>query len=211
MNDRRERWAQRYASAEVTRGEPSPFVLAHALTIPADAVIVDIAGGRGRHAVPLAARGRAVIILDYVERAVRLARWDEPRVHGVIGDATALPLRPGTAGGVICADYLDRTGLPELMRLLRPGGLLIIETFTTDHRALVDTGRALGPRRSDFLLQPRELPQLVAPLHVVDSYEGRVVDQRGERWSAGIVAVNETPFRDGASVERPVASPGTDS
>ncbi|GAC1517390.1 MAG: methyltransferase domain-containing protein [Gemmatimonadaceae bacterium] len=195
VDEGRARWTRRYAASDESRREPSPFVLAHALTLPARSLILDVAGGRGRNARALADHGRTVIVLDYVERAVALAREGAPRVLGVVADAGALPMRAGSVGGIICADFLDRDALPALIRLLAPGGLLIMETFTTDHLALVAAGRASGPSRRAHLLEPGELPGLVAPLRVVDGYEGHLNDGRGERCAAGVVAVREASAR----------------
>lgn len=87
---------------------------------------------------------------------------------------------------MLCVNYLDRSLVPRLAHLLRPGGRLIIETFTTAQPAL---GR--GPANPDYLLQPGELRPLVAPLHVVEYSEGLVQDDAGERYVGRMVAVNE--------------------
>jgi hypothetical protein len=55
---------------------------------------------------------------------------------------------------------------PALARALRPGGVLVYETFTVDQAA---RGKPSNPR---FLLQHGELPALVAPLHVLFEREG---------------------------------------
>ena len=52
------------------------------------------------------------------------------------------------------------------MRALRPGGLLIYETFT---RAQAERGRPTDPAH---LLEPGELRRLVAPLAVLREREG---------------------------------------
>jgi hypothetical protein len=50
---------------------------------------------------------------------------------------------------------------------LRPGGILLYETFTKEH------GERHGrPSRPEHLLEPGELPRLVAPLEVVREREG---------------------------------------
>jgi SAM-dependent methyltransferase len=68
---------------------------------------------------------------------------------------------------IVGVHYLHRPLFPALLQALRPGGLLIYETFT---RAQAQRGRPTNP---DFLLEPGELISRVAPLEVVSSREGR--------------------------------------
>ncbi len=63
-------------------------------------------------------------------------------------------------------NYLQRSLFPSLRRALRPGGVLLYETFTVAQAA---RGHPTNP---DFLLQPGELPRLVEPLEVIRSREG---------------------------------------
>jgi hypothetical protein len=57
--------------------------------------------------------------------------------------------------------------VPAIARVLAPGGLLVYETFTTHQRAL-----GTGPRNSDHLLEPDELPELFSKLEILDHWEG---------------------------------------
>jgi hypothetical protein len=66
------------------------------------------------------------------------------------------------------------TATPERSRrctqpaaLLRPGGVLVYETFTIHQRKL-----GTGPRNPAFLLEPGELPRLFPQLAVVHLWEG---------------------------------------
>src|SRR5690348_12153825 len=78
MSDRAD-WAARHgASTGAPLGTPSPWVMSRALGLSARAVIVDLAAGRGRHAVPLARAGRRVIAIDIVALALADARAAAP-------------------------------------------------------------------------------------------------------------------------------------
>ena len=126
-----------------------------------------------------------MIAVDVVEMAVAAARRRPPgTLAGVVADVGALPIREWSVDVVLCVNYLDRILFPQLGRLLRPGGRVIIETFTIAQRTL---GR--GPRNPDYMLEPGELPTLVGPLEVIESAEGLVRDDAGERYVAGLVAV----------------------
>ena len=156
-----------------------------ALALPSGSIILDLAAGRGRHAVPLAAAGRRVIAVDIAEPAIVAARRAGGALDGVVADVTALPFREGAADAVLCVSFLDRSLVAHIRRVLRRGGRLIIETFT---RAQLSLNR--GPRDPAFLLEPGELRSLVTPLRVIESREGLVHDAAGERYVASVVAVN---------------------
>ena len=88
-------------------------------------------------------------------------------------------LGDGLYDAVIVFNYLHRPLMPAIVNAIRPGGVLIYETFTVGqaHR-----GRPCNP---DFLLRDGELPTLVAPLRPLRAREG---DYDG-KLVASIVAV----------------------
>ena len=190
-------WTERWANAlggDAARGggperPPSTWVIERCLALPADAVIVDVAAGVGRHAVPLAERGRRVVAPDYVEAAVRAAVGAHPRVRGIVADAGTLPFAPASLDALLTVNFLDRALFPVFAGLLKPGGSLIVETYTLEQRRLVESGRAMAPRDPEYMLAPGELAALVAPLEVVDLREGLADDGAGVRHIASIVAV----------------------
>jgi len=186
----RAHWEARYRerSAEPDR-TPSSWVIARCLTLPVEALIADVAGGTGRHAQPLAEQGRTVIVIDFIQHAVARAVARHPRVLGVVADARTLPLRPESLDAIVCVSFLDRSLFPLFVNLLRPNGVLVYETFTRAHLDVVARGLARGPRNPAFLLEPNELPALVAPLRVIEHEETLVVDAAGERHVARVMAV----------------------
>lgn len=91
-------------------------------------------------------------------------------LQGVRADletGNGIPLETGTCGAILVFRFLFRPLAPAIERALRPGGLLLYETFTEQQRSL---GR--GPRRADFLLEPGELPRLFPHLEVIEFDEG---------------------------------------
>jgi len=191
-------------------GRPSAWVVERCLALPANAVIVDLAAGLGRHALPLAARGRRVIAVDYVEGAVSAAARANPRIAAVVADAWSLPFAEASLDAVLTVNFLERTLFPSLVRLLRPGGRLIAETYTVSQRSLVEAGRARGPRNPAYLLAAGELRGLVAPLAVLDYREGLVTDDAGERYVASVVAERREHFEDERSSEQGEPTPRGD-
>lgn len=156
---------------------PSPFVLAQEAALRAAArhgPVLDLACGRGRHARLLAGWGLPVVALDRDRVALAelaaAARAGGMPIAPLRADAEApcgLPLRPERFSAVLVTRFLHRPLAPVLAALLRPGGLLVYETFTIHNR---DLDR--GPRNPAFLLEPGELPRLFPGLEVVASREG---------------------------------------
>jgi SAM-dependent methyltransferase len=92
----------------------------------------------------------------------------------------------GLFDAVLVFNYLDRASMPRIVRLVAPGGLLIMETFLEAQR---DAG--WGPSSEKHLLRPGELAHLVAPLTIVHGREAlEPVDASRWRAVASIVARN---------------------
>jgi len=101
------------------------------------AIVIDVGGGAGAYAVPLAAEGYEVHLLDpislHVEQALTAARTEGTILAGaVVGDARRLPYPDASAHAALLLGPLyhlteraDRVAaLHEARRVLRPGGVL---------------------------------------------------------------------------------------
>jgi len=168
-------------TAEPSAPAPSALFLEH-LDALRDAgrlgPIVDLACGRGRHALPAARAGLPVIGVDVSRpflhalraRAAALGE-DVPCLCADLEAGAGIPLRAGSCGAILVFRFLFRPLAPAIESLLAPGGLLLYETFTLEQREL-----GYGPSNPAFLLAPDELPRLFPGLDV-ESYaelrEGR--------------------------------------
>lgn len=115
-------------------------------------VVVDVAGGTGALAAPLAARGARVIVADLSFEMVRVGTT---RVRGPVGwtvaDALRLPLADASVDAATIAFGLrnlndTRAGLAELARVVRPGGQLAVLEFSQP------TGRVFAHAYRRYLL-----------------------------------------------------------
>lgn len=162
---------------------PSAFFLAQLERIRAASdrgPVIDLACGRGRHALAAAERGIPILGVDRNPaflaelRAASQARGLP--VSAVRADLEAppgFPLAPGSCAAILVFRYLHRPLAPLLVEALQPGGLLVYETFTIHQKTL-----GYGPGNPDFLLKPGELPQLFAALEVIETWEGRTQEDR---------------------------------
>jgi SAM-dependent methyltransferase len=156
---------------------PSPFLVTHldrVVTCARTAPVADLACGRGRHAVAVAERGARVVALDRSpgaladlrERALARSLPIDP-VHSDLESSAGIPLRPGACAAILVFRFLFRPLATEICEALRPGGLLVYETFTIHQREF-----GYGPRNPAFLLEPGELRALFPDLEVLDYFEG---------------------------------------
>ena len=187
MTDRA-RWEERHrASVWFEPGAPSAWVLARTAEIPRGALVAELAAGPGRHAVAMARAGLRVLALDFsmpaMQAAARAASGLD--VHAIVADVHALPLRERALDAIVCVNFLDRTLFPTLHRWLRPGGRVILETYTIRQLEL-----PRGPRAPAHLLAAGELAALVGPLRVTAQRDELARDAAGERYVASVVAVN---------------------
>lgn len=157
----------------------APWLIAHEDLVPQQGDALDVACGRGRNALWLAERGLKTLAVDRDADLVRevneeAARRVLPlRAEVVDLENGRVPFERSAHDVIVVVHYLHRPLFPPLIEALRPGGLLVYETFT---RAQAARGK---PTNLAFLLEPGELIELVRPLEVLASregdYEGRMV------------------------------------
>ncbi len=147
--------------------DPSQWLLENIDLVARDELVLDVATGHGRNALYLAAHGWSVHAVDRDRDALltleALAGSLENRVQTACIDLEdeAVDLGVNVYGTILVFRYLHRPLIPALVAALKPGGVLLYETFTIGQR---ERGH---PQNPDFLLDDGELPLLVAPLVVL--------------------------------------------
>lgn len=141
---------------------------------------LDLAGGAGRQAIWLAQQGWEVTIIDISETGLEQARQKagplRSHVHFVVDDLTHFTASQMRFDVVMVFFFLERKIFPEIVRAIRPGGLLVYKTYT--QAALRN-----GPKNVSHLLKEGELLQLGRRLQVLDYREAV-----GEKATAELVA-----------------------
>jgi rhodanese-related sulfurtransferase len=193
------RWTGPREHGPSPTGGPSPWLLANALLAPRGARTLDVACGRGRHALLLAGAGFPVRAVDGDPGQVAWLQSLARRLHLPLEAAVVDLEADGADLGeeewelVLVFNYLHRPLFPALVRALKSGGILLYETYTRDEQR---NGRPTSP---DHLLEPGELPRLVAPLEVLRQREG----ERDGRWLASVAARKRaSPQRSGSRGSR---------
>lgn len=172
-------WRPHAFLEEAVAAEPAGFAL-------------DLACGVGRESVFLADRGWRVVGIDWLPDALLRAaalerRYVAPGAPPIAWCVRDLenpeqwrdPLQPAAFDVICCFRFLHRPLLQSAWRWLRPGGRLVVETFTILHQA-----RYARPRRAALVLNSGELPQLADNLSVLHFSE----DWHGEAHTARLIA-----------------------
>jgi SAM-dependent methyltransferase len=168
--------------------------------------VIDLACGRGRHALALAGRDISCVAADRNAEFLRELREragpHEGRVAPLRVDLETeqgLPFKTDSCGAILVFRFLFRPLAPAIASSLAPGGLLLYETFTVDQLVL-----GYGPRTRSFLLERGELPTLFPDLEVLDYWEGSSEGGRPEAL-ARLLARKKSADRDPG--RRPGAAP----
>lgn len=134
-------WDKAYlenGSAQLWSEKPMPIV--EDIFVRGRGCCLDIGCGDGRHLLALQRGGLNVVGLDIsptaLQRADRLMRDQGRAVPLVLGDMLALPFADATLDVVSALDVLGQVADPdpaisEARRVLRPGGLLVVNLFDT--------------------------------------------------------------------------------
>jgi tellurite methyltransferase len=188
--EERERWNLRYRENPNGWIDPDPF-LEQAFSqyvqplFPRGGNALDLAGGAGRHAISLAKHGWSVTLLDISDAGIELAKQNAgplaSHINFVVDDLTHFQASQTKFDLVMGFFYLERAIFPEIVKAVRPGGLLMYKTYTSKQSKLRG-----GPKHPRHLLQPGELLRLLKGLHVLH-YRETVA----EKATAEVVAAKE--------------------
>ena len=161
------RWDAKYAGDPYTLGtEPVPFLVEHLDALPAGRALV-LAAGEGRNAVYLAQQGFTVDGVDIspvgLAKAARLAAERGVQIRTITANLETWD--PGTARYDVVTNfyYLQRDLTQRIIRALKPGGVVVYQTFTVEQLELPGA----HVKRRDYLLERGELSRRFASLEVL--------------------------------------------
>ena len=166
-----------------TLHQPAQFLVENTDLLPRGRVL-DVAMGSGRNAIYLARMGFRVEGVDasreVVEEALARAREEGISIRTRVEDLEKIPYIDEEAYDlVICFNYLQRSLMPQVKNWVKPGGMLVYETFIVDQ---VQFGKPLNP---DHLLRHNELLHTFRDFRVLRYSEGII---QGKKAIASILA-----------------------
>lgn len=175
-------WDAKYSRAAREAAEAPAGILAELWPLLPSGAALDLACGKGRNAIFLAQHGRPVTAVDWSPAALdllekraqtlhlpvrRIQRIEKPKqaragIDLVEADLESAQLEVNGYFLILCVRYLQRSLFPQICRALRPGGMLLFETYT---KAQLDFSG--GPRNPAHLLDKGELRRAFPELQTV--------------------------------------------
>lgn len=155
---------------------PSAWFVRYAGLIQRDATVLDLACGQGRQSRFFAERGATVTAVDRDTAALQsLAATQNVATECRDLEGNAWPYDSSSFDAIIVCNYLWRPTFASLLATIKPGGVLLYETF-------MDGNERYGkPSRPDFLLRSNELLTLTKDtFRVVAFEEGDELDVSGK-------------------------------
>lgn len=161
---------------QAKHGHPSPLLISQLPRLPRGKVL-DVATGQGRHAYFLATQGFSVHGIDRNRNALAFLDAQAQETGGLpitteYIDLESDDLNPPDLGTeaydvILVFFYLYRPIFPQLMKALKPGGVILYETFLLDNHL-----HRHHPRRKEFCLESNELLALFRDFQILHYDEG---------------------------------------
>jgi demethylmenaquinone methyltransferase / 2-methoxy-6-polyprenyl-1,4-benzoquinol methylase len=169
---------------------------------------LDVASGTGDLAIELASRGAEVVGSDFSEGMLEVARRKAPELRWEVGNALELPYEDGSFDastvGFGARNFSDlERGLREMVRVVRPGGRVVVLEITTPQKPPLSTffslwfdrvvpmlGR-LGGESEAYTYLPSSVKRFPAPEALAAVLHGAGL--RDVRWiltAGGIIALH---------------------
>jgi SAM-dependent methyltransferase len=175
-------WDVRHREAAQNAPAEPASIVSEWLPLLPDGPALDLPCGTGRNTLLLAERRHWVTAVDWSGTALDILekRACKAKIHVTRADAADLAasrvrgirliqanleeikLPEAAFSLILCLQYLQRSLFSEMARALRPGGMLLFETFT---RAQLNYSG--GPRNPAHLLEPGELRTAFPELEVL--------------------------------------------
>jgi len=174
MSDK-ERWNLKYEGTTYIYGKEPTAFLKEKLPLLTKGKAQVLAMGEGRNAVYLAENGLVVTGVDIsevgIEKCERLAEERGVEVNSIVADLTDYDLGKEQYDLITNFYFYDRMTLPRMVDSLKPGGIIIFETYSRDH----PKHSKFGPKNPDYLVKPNELLEVFKSLRIL-YYEDTVTE-----------------------------------
>ena len=184
------------AAEDYERTRPDyPGELLDALPLPVDSTVLDVGAGTGKLTRVLVRRYRRVIAVEPLDGMRSILARVVPQADALRGSAEALPVGDASVDGVFAAQafhwFSYDQAIPELARVLRPGGVLAVVWNGPDQsrpsplpRAYLDYLEALHAEAEFRRNPPPPYSELIARGPFGETHEevvphDHVLDRRG--------------------------------
>ena len=147
LGGERQLWNQRYSDPNRDDLPPSEFLLAHGRYLPRKGKALVVACGTGKNAIWLS-ENLDVLAIDISEVAIRIAREKASKrigpheLHFEVADAKRylLNLEGACFNVITIINYNEPMLVPQIKRILAPGGIIILQIYTPNDERLQNSG-----------------------------------------------------------------------
>jgi len=136
---------------------------------------LDLACGTGRNTHYLADKGFIVDAIDYSDYALSQIK-NLSTINKQEIDIDNYTIKPNSYDLILNINYLDRRLFPQIKDALKPGGIVIFETFIIAHGEVYHQ-----PTNLDFVLRKNELLHAFIGIDIIYYEEHEEINLRGER------------------------------
>jgi 2-polyprenyl-3-methyl-5-hydroxy-6-metoxy-1,4-benzoquinol methylase len=159
-----ERWDKHYDIEGFLFGnEPIQFLKENIHLLPKNKAL-DLAMGEGRNGVYLATQGFDVLGLDIsptgLNKANQLAEHHNIKIKTQVVDLESYQLKKNFYDVILCTYYMQRDLFKQIKDSLKPGGMVLIETYNTDYLQY-----ARFPKK--YLLEHNELLEIFKEFKII--------------------------------------------
>ena len=158
------RWDKHYNIEGFLFGtEPIPFLKKNIHLLSKNKAL-DLAMGEGRNGVYLATQGFDVLGLDIsptgLNKANQLAEHHNVKIKTQVVDLESYQLKKNFYDVILCTYYMQRDLFKQIKDSLKPGGMVLIETYNTDYLQY-----ARFPKK--YLLEHNELLEIFKEFKII--------------------------------------------
>jgi SAM-dependent methyltransferase len=178
----RTKWNARYQKENYPQG-PSAIVKKYA-HLARGKKALDIAAGNGRNSLFLAKRGFGVDAIDISDTGLSLFSKKHPNIHVICADFDHYDIPANHYDLIVNIKFLNRRLFPYIQAGLKPGGILIFQTFLD----LSDAAQN-SPNHADYYLRENELLHAFLSLKVLQYSETEAEKEGETNWLASLVAI----------------------
>ena len=168
------RWDSMYSESGYFMGrKPVPLLVRNLGLLPKGRAL-DLAAGEGRHAVFLAQQGFQVDAVDIspvgLRKAEAFAKERGVEINTIVANLEEWDLGVERYEVVANFYYLQRDLTEKIKRALKPGGIVIYETYTVKHLEIPGAG---GPSERKYCLEMGELRKMFEDFEILHWSETR--------------------------------------
>lgn len=185
----KEKWNERYSSAEFAYGTMPNIYFKQQLDLLSSGKILLPAEGEGRNGVYAATQGWTVCAFDISEEGKRkaelLARKNNTQLEYLVCDPSQLHY-PAASFDVIALIFahfpapLKSTYHQQLIKLLKPGGIIIFEAFSKNHLNYNSKNEKVGgPKELGALFSIEEINHDFSAFEIIQLSEEVIELQEG--------------------------------